>query len=52
MIALSSLRKEDRYFDKVEPISTEDLIEWAEEKFQNELMKDEKEIDYVLKYVY
>ena len=25
------------------------MIQWAEEKFQNELMKDEKEVNYVLK---
>lgn len=49
IVALSSLRKEDRYFNNAEPISTKDLIEWAEENFQNELMKDEKEAIYVLK---
>ncbi len=49
IVALSSLRKEDRYFDEAKPISTKDLIEWAEEKFQNELMKDEKEVICVSK---
>ena len=49
IVTLSSQRKENRYFDKVELILTKDLIEWAEEKFQNKLMKDEKEVIYVLK---